>query len=204
MGAGSLWSSLGTYIIGFLLCQSIVNIHTILKNPLTVSTGQGSCANLYCAFSILVGTRDGRTQSARAWLSGPEFQDLDKRTLGFRTSIDGQLGSGFQDLDRRTDGDLSVKIVGTRDGRTQSARAWLSGPEFQDLEKRTLGFRTSRNGHWVSGPRQTDSWDLGFKTSKQSAKQKSRGRRGSHLSSFLKKTRSCVRPSVRPSGPVPP
>ncbi len=146
---------------------------------------------------LLVGTRDGRTQSARAWLSGPEFQDLDKRTLGFRTSIDGQLGSGFQDLDRRTDGDLSVKIVGTRDGRTQSARAWLPGPEFQDLEKRTLGFRTSINGHWVSGPRQTDSWDLGFRTSKQSAKQKTRGRRGSHLSSFLKKTRSCVRPSVR-------
>ncbi len=152
----------------------------------------------YVVYSLLVGTSDGRTQSARAWLSGPEFQDLNKRTLGFKTSIDGQLRSGFQDLDRRTDGDLSVKIVGTRDGRTQSARAWLLGPEFQDLEKQTLGFRTSINGHWVSGPRQTDSWDLGFRTSKQSAKQKTRGRRGSDLSSFLKKTRSCVRPSVRP------
>ncbi len=49
----------------------------------------------------LVGTRDGRTQSARAWLSGPEFQDLDKQTLGFRTSTDGQLGSGFQDLETK-------------------------------------------------------------------------------------------------------
>ncbi len=33
-----------------------------------------------------------------------------------------------------------------------------------------LSFRTSINGHWVSGPRvsgprQTDSWDLGFRTS---------------------------------------
>jgi hypothetical protein len=43
---------------------------------------------------VLMGTSDGRTQSARAceccciWLSGPGFQDLDKWTLGFtlRTS----------------------------------------------------------------------------------------------------------------------
>ncbi len=163
-----------------------------------------------------MGTRDGRTQSARAWLSGPEFQDLDKRTRVFRTSIDGQLGSGFQDLDRRTDGDLSVKIVGTRDGRTQSARAWLSGPEFQDLEKRTLGFRTSRNGHWVSGPRETDTgfqdlefqdldrrtvgiWVSGPRNKAQSQKPEEGEAPTSPLS-----WRKPVRVSVRPSGPVLP
>jgi hypothetical protein len=36
---------------------------------------------------------------------------------------------------------------------------WLSGPGFQDLDKRTLGFRTSTDARtlrtWVSGPRQT-------------------------------------------------
>ncbi len=57
---------------------------------------------------ILVGNRDGRTQSARVgccciWLSGPGFQDLD---IWFS-------GPGFQDL-----GCCCI---------------WLSGPEFQDL-----------------------------------------------------------------------
>jgi hypothetical protein len=42
----------------------------------------------------------------RTWVSGPRetdtgFQDLEKRTLGFRTSTDGQLGSGFQDLETK-------------------------------------------------------------------------------------------------------
>jgi hypothetical protein len=43
--------------------------------------------------------------------------------LGFRTSIDGQTGSGFQDLDIRTN------------------RIWVSGPRQTD--RRDLGFRTS-------------------------------------------------------------
>ncbi len=112
---------------------------------------------------LLVGTRDGRTQSARVvptvlrdsllLLLPPCFyiakfgsQDLGFRTsifgsqdLGFRTSIFGSQNLGFR-----------TSIFGSQD----------------------LGFRTSINGHWVSAPRQTHaiseiiySQDLGFRTS---------------------------------------
>ncbi len=107
---------------------------------------------------ILVGTRDGRTQSARAcklallhlalrtWVSGPRlmntgFQDLDKRTLSFKTSINEHWVSGLR--------------------QTHA----LSGLGFQDLDGRThfqdLGFRTSTDARtlrtWVLGPRQTQA-----------------------------------------------
>jgi hypothetical protein len=56
MGAGSLWPSLGTYITGFLLCQSIVNIHTIKKKPLTSLNWLGfMCKSVVCFFNILRG-----------------------------------------------------------------------------------------------------------------------------------------------------
>jgi hypothetical protein len=73
------------------------------------------------SFIWLVGTRDSRTQSARAckpaWIAAFGSQDLD-----FRTSI-----FGSQDLGFRT------SIFGSQD----------------------LGFRTSINRHWVSEPWQT-------------------------------------------------
>jgi hypothetical protein len=56
------------------------------------------------------------------WVSGP--RQTDRRDLGFKTSTDGQTGSGFQDLDRRTD-----------------AQIWVSGPRQTD--RRDLGFKTS-------------------------------------------------------------
>jgi hypothetical protein len=76
-----------------------------------------------------VGTRDGRTQSARA--CKPALLHLALRTLGFRTSVFGSEDLGF---------------------RTSINGDWvsLSGPGFQDLDKRALGF-TLRT--WVSGPR---------------------------------------------------
>ncbi len=74
-------------------------------------------------------TRDGRTQSARA--CKPALLHLALRTLGFRTSVFGSEDLGF---------------------RTSINGHWvsLSGPGFQDLDKRALGF-TLRT--WVSGPR---------------------------------------------------
>jgi hypothetical protein len=77
----------------------------------------------------LVCTRDGRTQSARA--CNPALLHLALRTLGFRTSVFGSEDLGFR---------ISIN------GHWVS----LSGPEFQDLDKRALGF-TLRT--WVSGPR---------------------------------------------------
>jgi hypothetical protein len=76
-----------------------------------------------------VGTRDGRTQSARA--CKPALLHLALRTLGFRISVFGSEDLGF---------------------KTSINGHWvsLSGPGFQDLEKRALGF-TLRT--WVSGPR---------------------------------------------------
>ncbi len=65
----------------------------------------------------LVGTRDGRTQSARA--CKPAVATFGSQDLGFRISINRHLVS-------------------------------LSGPGFQDLDKQALGF-TLRT--WVSGPR---------------------------------------------------
>ncbi len=73
--------------------------------------------------------RDGRTQSARA--CKPALLHLALRTLGFRTSV-----FGSKDLGLRT----------SINGHWVS----LSGPGFQDLDKRALGF-TLRT--WVSGPR---------------------------------------------------
>ncbi len=67
--------------------------------------------------------------------------------LGLRTSTDEQTGSRFQDLDIRTYEDLSFK---TSTDRQRS--------EFQDFDRRT-------DGICVSGPRQMDRRDLGFKTS---------------------------------------
>ncbi len=76
-----------------------------------------------------MGTRDGRTQSARA--CKPALLHLALRTLGLRTSVFGSEDLGF---------------------RTSINGHWvsLSGPGFQDLDKRALGF-TLRT--WVSGPR---------------------------------------------------
>ncbi len=148
----------------------------------------------------LVGTRDGRTQSARAWLSGPEFQDLDKRTRSFRTSIDGQLGSGFQDLDRRT----SVRKNSGYPWRSDTIRpclalrTWVSGPRetdtgFQDLDKRTLGFRTSTDGQLGSGFQDLET------------KRKAKNQRKERLPPPLfPEENPFVCPSVRPPGPVPP
>ncbi len=47
-----------------------------------------------------MGTRDGRTQSARA--CKPALLHLALRTFGFRTSVFWLWGPGFQDLDKRT------------------------------------------------------------------------------------------------------
>ncbi len=53
-----------------------------------------------------------------------------------------QENSNF-DFDSSSKNQSSFGLVGNRDGRTQSARVgcrctWLSGPGFQDLDKRTL------------------------------------------------------------------
>ncbi len=74
-------------------------------------------------------TRDGRTQSARA--CKPALLHLALRTLGFRTLVFGSEDLGFR-----------TSINGHQ--------VSLSGPGFQDLDKRALGF-TFRT--WVSGPR---------------------------------------------------
>jgi len=161
-----------------------------------------------------VGTRHGRTQSARAYKSA--LLHLALRTLGFRTSVFGSQDLGF---------------------RTSINGHWVSllEPGFQNLDKRAHGF-TLRT--WISGPRKlsilrssylfpvtficvhrhfspASSFPVTFLcvhrhfslrpvgTDGQTharTKQKTRGRRGSDLSSLLKKTRS----SVRPSGPVLP
>ncbi len=78
---------------------------------------------------ILVCTRDGRTQSARA--CKPALLHLALRTLGFRTSV-----FGSEDLDFRT----------SINGHWVS----LSRPGFQDLDKQALGFTFKT---WVSRPR---------------------------------------------------
>jgi hypothetical protein len=71
------------------------------------------------SLSKLVGTRDGRTQSARA--CKPALLHLALRTLGFRTSVFGSEDLGF--------------------------RTSINGHWFHSQD---LGFRTSINGHWVS------------------------------------------------------
>jgi hypothetical protein len=147
-----------------------------------------------------VGTRDGRTQSARAWLFF--FLHLD----GLKTPIYTQTIVGIQKKVKepqpkpplypspQTHPPKNLKIwilipsswyidtypenlileamqvlLGFRtqtDGRGSlllllpCCRIWLSGPEFQDLDKRTLGLRISGFRTSIFGPQ-----DLGFKTS---------------------------------------
>ncbi len=90
-----------------------------------------------------MGTRDGRTQSASA--CKPALLHLALRTLGFRTSVIGSEDLGFrtsvfgsEDLGFRT------SVFGSEDlgFRTSINGHWvsLSGPGFQDLDKRALGF----------------------------------------------------------------
>ncbi len=83
------------------------------------------------------------------WVSGP--RQTDRRDLGFRTSTDGQTGSGFQDLDRRTVGIWVSRPQQTdrRDLGFRTSTDGQSGSGFQDLDRRT-------DGIWVSGPGQTD------------------------------------------------
>jgi hypothetical protein len=99
-----------------------------------------------------VGTRDGRTQSARAckdlgfgsedlgsiWLWGPGFQDLNiwLSEPGFWLSR-----PGFQDLD--------IWLSGPR---FQDLDIWLSRPGFQDLDIWLSGPETSYGHRPLLGP----------------------------------------------------
>jgi hypothetical protein len=86
----------------------------------------------------LVGTRDGRTQSAHA--CKPALLHLALRTLGFKTSVFGSEDLGF---------------------RTSINGHWvsLSRSGFQDLDKRALGFTLMT---WVSGPRKLSILRLSY------------------------------------------
>ncbi len=84
---------------------------------------------IYFNLLVLVGNRDGRTQSARA--CKPALLHLALRTLGFRTSVFGSEDLGFRTSKKDTG--FHSQDLGFR---TSINGHWvsLSGPGFQDLE----------------------------------------------------------------------